>query len=112
MSTKDIQSPGVTQGAMIARAAQLAAYYQGDLDRESLARDEIETLAGVDFSGMSAGRELVNEMIVGGFWRVLEAFNSLWRLDIMGLTFGAAPRAAGKALSSYWDWYSQREHDE
>ena len=77
MSTRDIPSTEITQRAIIARAAQLAAYYQYDLDRESLAREQLETLAALDFSAMNTGREIASEMIVGGYAKTLESFYSL-----------------------------------
>ena len=102
MSTRDIPSTDITQRAIIARAAQLAAYYQDDLDRESLAREQLETLAAFDFSAMNTGREIANEMIVGGYAETLESFYSLMPLDLAGLTFGAASKSAEKALNNLW----------
>ena len=102
MSTRDFPSPHVTQGAIIARAAQLATYYRGELDRQSLAWDELETLAEVDFSAMSTGHEIVNDMIVGGYAKALEAYSSLLPLDMAGMTFGAAPKSAENALNRLW----------
>ena len=102
MSTRDIPSTDITQRATIARAAELSAYFQDDLDRESLAREQLETLAALDFSAINTGREIANEMIVGGYAETLESFYSLMPLDMAGLTFGAAPRPAEKALSNLW----------
>ena len=102
MSTRDIPSTDITQRAIVARAAQLAAYYKGDLHRESLATEEIETLAALDFSAMNTGRAIADEMIVGGYAATLESFYSLMPLDMAGLTFGAAPKSAEKALSNLW----------
>ena len=102
MSTRDSPSPQIMQGAIIARAAQLAAYYRGDFGRQSLAREKIRSLAEVDFSAMNTGYDIVDEMIYGGYAKAFEAYTSLLPLDMAGLTFGAAPKSAESALNNLW----------
>ena len=64
-----------------ARAAVLAAQYMGDERKESLAEEELDRLAEVNFSAMSAGRDLVDRLIEDGFDVVIKAFFAWWPFE-------------------------------
>ena len=102
MAIRDVAASNIIRRTILATSAQLAAYYQGDSDKEAFAGDEIERLAALDFSAMSTGREIVNKMILNGHATVVEVHRKLLPFDMIGLTNGATRENATNALSQNW----------
>lgn len=85
-----------------ARAAVLAARYTGDERKENLAEEELDRLAKVNFSAMSAGRDLVDRLIEDGFDVVINASFAWWPFEMTGMAVGRGDEAARQALLDLW----------
>ena len=102
MNQADTNSSAIKCSAVRVQAALLAASCQNDHVKEKYAAQELERLAALNFSAMSAGRDVVYNLIEEGSQTLVNTYLRELPIDMLGLTSGHASDAAFKALSSKW----------
>ena len=95
-------SSAIKCSAVRTQAALKAASYQSDQFKWNHAAQELERLGELNFSAMSAGRDIVHHLIEEGSRVLVNTYLTALPIDMLGLTSGHASGVAFEALCNRW----------